>query len=75
MILVTGLIALWALRLSIYIFIRHKEEDWRYKEMRERWEKSGAYYIRAYLTVFVLQSVFSLINNASAIYVNLYSVQ
>lgn len=29
--LITSCVALWALRLSIYIFIRHKSEDYRYK--------------------------------------------
>ena len=35
--LVLGLIALWGLRLSIYIGIRHKDEDFRYKQMRQDW--------------------------------------
>ena len=35
--LITACVALWSLRLSIYIFIRHKREDYRYKEMREEW--------------------------------------
>lgn len=37
--LITSCVALWAFRLSIYIFIRHKREDYRYKDMRERWTK------------------------------------
>lgn len=28
--LITACIAIWALRLSLYIFIRHKREDYRY---------------------------------------------
>ena len=34
MILITALETIWALRLSTYIFLRHRSEDWRYKEMR-----------------------------------------
>ena len=37
--LITSCVAIWALRLSIYIFVRHKREDYRYKEMREDWTK------------------------------------
>lgn len=35
--LITSCEAIWALRLSGYIFLRHKREDYRYKEMRESW--------------------------------------
>jgi len=48
--LATALVVIWSARLSIYIFIRHKSEDYRYKEMREDWEKKGDcyYYTRAF---------------------------
>ena len=35
------LVFIWALRLSFHIFIRHTSEDYRYKEMRQNWEKKG----------------------------------
>lgn len=74
-ILATALVSIWAARLSIYIFIRHKSEDYRYKKMREEWEKKGNcfYYTKAYFVVYILQGIFSLINNSSLLYINLYS--
>lgn len=49
------LVSLWALRLSLYIFIRNrgKDEDFRYKKWREEWGKMAWLY--AYLKVFLLQ--------------------
>ena len=69
------MVAIWAGRLSVYIFIRHKSEDYRYKKMREDWEKKGDcyYYTKAFLQVYVLQGIFSLINNSSLLFINLYS--
>jgi len=37
MILVTSIIYFWGLRLAYHIWARHKQEDYRYKEMREDW--------------------------------------
>ena len=73
--LTSCLVFIWGLRLSSYIFIRHKSEDYRYKKMREDWEQGGTcvYLTKAYLYVFVGQAIFSLINNSAALYVNLYS--
>jgi len=43
--------------------------------MREDWEKKGDcyYYTKAFLQVYVLQGIFSLINNSSLLFINLYS--
>lgn len=43
--------------------------------MRRGWERKGKcyYYIAAFLIVFTLQAAFSLIVNASALYISLYS--
>jgi steroid 5-alpha reductase family enzyme len=38
MIIITVPVFIWGLRLAIYIFRRHKSEDYRYKKMREDWE-------------------------------------
>jgi len=75
--LITACVAIWSLRLSIYIFIRHKREDYRYKEMRERWTAEGVcvYYTKAFVFVYGMQGLFSLINNASVLYVNLWSAK
>ncbi|MFX0021153.1 MAG: DUF1295 domain-containing protein [Candidatus Hermodarchaeota archaeon] len=39
-VIITGLVFIWAMRLAIYVFIRNrgKPEDYRYKQMRERWK-------------------------------------
>jgi len=68
---------LWGMRLGIYIWMRKKSEDYRYKEWREGWEKSGScnYYLNSYFKVFFLQGVISLINNSSVLYVNIYSLK
>jgi len=75
MILCSVPVLIWGLRLSSYIFFRHKSEDYRYKKMREDWEAQGTvvYYLKAFFFIFVGQGIFSLINNSSALYVNLYS--
>merc|ERR1712153_180373 len=56
MILAQCLVSIWALRLSIYIGIRHTREDYRYKEMREDWEKGGTcgYYAKAFGFVYTM---------------------
>ncbi len=56
-ILVTCLVTVWALRLSIYLFLRSrgKPEDFRYKKWREDW---GSKFVkRSYLQVYMLQGV------------------
>jgi len=56
MILVTLLVIIWGLRLSIYLALRKKTEDYRYKEMREDWEKHGTigYLLISFFVVFML---------------------
>jgi len=59
--LVLFLIAMWAFRLSLHIFIRNKgkKEDSRYQKWREDW---GKYFlIRTYFQVFILQGVLMLV--------------
>ena len=55
MILVTLLVSIWALRLSIYIALRKKTEDYRYREMRQNWEKHGTcgYLLISFFVVFM----------------------
>lgn len=59
--LISCLIALWAIRLSWYIGTRNKgkQEDFRYAQWRKDWGKH--FYWRTYLQVFVLQGFFLLI--------------
>jgi steroid 5-alpha reductase family enzyme len=53
-----SIITVWALRLSIYIFIRNygKNEDFRYRKWREEWGKY--FYLRSFFQVFILQGFF-----------------
>ena len=57
-ILVCLLITVWGLRLAAHIYRRNrkKQEDYRYKEWREKWGKW--FYLRSYLQVFILQGLF-----------------
>lgn len=53
---ILGMVGIWALRLSTYIFFRSqgKPEDFRYQKMRQEWGSSVFW--RSYLQVFVLQA-------------------
>ncbi len=53
----TILVMLWGFRLSYYLFKRNykKEEDYRYKDMRQRW--GNKVNINAYFKVFMLQGL------------------
>ncbi len=64
-------ITLWGLRLSVHIGLRHTGvEDFRYQQMRRRWEPKGKLYtfFISYLYVFVMQAAFSVLINASSLY-------
>lgn len=60
-IILSLMVLFWALRLSIYLYIRSKgrSEDFRYLKMREKWGKWAN--IRAYFQVFILQGIILLI--------------
>jgi steroid 5-alpha reductase family enzyme len=52
--------------------MRHTgQEDYRYAAMRRNWEKKGKayYYVVSFMFVFMMQALFSIIVNASALYV------
>lgn len=55
--IVISMVAVWALRLAIYLFIRNhgKPEDWRYAQFRNEWKPNEN--IQGYLKVFVLQGL------------------
>jgi len=52
------LVCIWALRLSLHIFLRNrgKTEDFRYRQWRQDWGSS--FYWRSYLQVYLLQGLF-----------------
>lgn len=74
-ILTYTLVSLWALRLFIYIFSRHNGEDYRYKPLRKVLQSHGLFiYILASLFgMYLFQVVVTFFNNASAIYICIYS--
>ena len=59
--LLVSLVAVWGLRLSIYLLIRNwsKPEDWRYAKWRQDWGNN--FFIRSFLQVFILQGFFMLV--------------
>lgn len=59
--LISGLVALWGLRLAIHLYFRNKgkQEDFRYAQWRRDWGKHWKE--RSYLQVFLLQGFFMLI--------------
>ncbi|HDP99981.1 MAG TPA: DUF1295 domain-containing protein, partial [bacterium] len=64
------LVTIWGLRLAIHIFLRNKgkPEDFRYRNMRERWgSKAG---IKSYTHVFLLQGFLLLLIAYPVIIVN-----
>ncbi len=61
---VTGLVALWGLRLFFFIGLRNfkKPEDYRYQNMREKWrQKRGPLWLHALVKVFLGQAIFQYI--------------
>lgn len=69
------LITVWGVRLAIHIGIRHNGEDFRYVDMRNGWMQGGlsAYYIKAFLYVFMMQGVFSIIVNSASLFTTIFT--
>lgn len=59
--LVTALVAVWAVRLALHIIprLRSKTEDFRYRQWRRQWGKWV--YVRSFLQIFLLQGLFMLV--------------
>ena len=71
MIAVNTLVSLWGLRLAWHIGRRNKEEDYRYKSMRDRWMKKSetTYYINSFMYIFMMQALFGLVVNGAALFI------
>lgn len=69
------LVLLWGLRLSYHLFKRNfnKEEDYRYKEMRNRWGDKAN--LNAFFKVFMLQGLLMYIVSLPIIINNLYQTE
>jgi steroid 5-alpha reductase family enzyme len=72
-ILTAVLVTIWGVRLAWHIGVRHTQEDYRYVDMRKRWTEEGGYYLKAFVYVFMLQGVFSLIVNSASLYVVIFT--
>lgn len=70
----TILTIIWGLRLSTHLAARNlnKPEDFRYKEMRERWPNNFERNI--FLRIYLLQFALNLIIGFPVIYVNIYGI-
>jgi len=72
--IVACLVSVWGLRIAANIGMRHDGEDFRFAELREKWQLKGQCFV--YFASFLLffgQTTFSHINNASAFYTVLLS--
>jgi len=74
-ILVAAMVTIWGGRLAYHIGVRHTKEDYRYVDMRKRWSENGqcGYYIRAFMYVFMMQGVFSIITNSASLFVVIFT--
>lgn len=72
-IVITTVTIIWGLRLTIYLFIRNwnKDEDFRYQAMRKKWQTKLK--TKAFLKVFLSQSIFSYIIALPILITNLYA--
>lgn len=72
-----GILTIWSLRLAYHIGKRHQGEDYRYKMIKKRWENRGpvGQFFSAFLWVFGLQGLLSMVNNASIMYIMKYSAK
>jgi steroid 5-alpha reductase family enzyme len=71
--LTTTLILIWGFRLSIHIYRRNinKKEDYRYKEMRDKW--GDKFFLNSYIKVFLIQGFFLSIIVYEVVAINLFS--
>lgn len=68
-VLLTSLVAIWGLRLAVFLYIRHSKvgEDYRYQEMRQGWKRPM---LRSFLQVFMLQGVIMFVVALPVIFTN-----
>jgi steroid 5-alpha reductase family enzyme len=70
--IVTLLVSLWAIRLSVHIFLRNiaKSEDYRYKNWRDSWWKW--FLFRSFFQIFVFQGVLLLVISFPVVVANIF---
>lgn len=59
--LITCLVTVWAMRLTMHIYWlnQKRSEDFRYGQLRQRW--NGSFLLRSYVQVFLLQGILMLV--------------
>ncbi len=73
--LISGLTAIWGLRLFLYIGIRNfkQPEDYRYQNMRRTWQtKPGPLWLQALIKVFLTQAIFQYIIALPIMFIHAY---
>ena len=76
-ILVTLLVFIWGMRLAIHILSRRmgKGEDFRYKNMREKWKKKKKNVaFQSYISIYLLQGALMLVVSLPIILINHYDM-
>jgi len=70
-----ALVTIWGARLALHIGVRHNGEDFRYQDMRKRWSVNGqcSFYTQAFVYVFMLQALFSVITNSAALFAVIFT--
>jgi len=70
------LVTLWGVRLCGHIASRHKGEDYRYVEFRNRWKdySTPAFYWKVFWYIFLMQFTFSCLVGSCATFVTASSV-
>ncbi|MBN1614889.1 MAG: DUF1295 domain-containing protein [Deltaproteobacteria bacterium] len=66
------LVTIWGLRLAFRIYLRNQgnNEDFRYRQLRERWGKT--FLIRSYFQIFMLTGCLTLLNISPVLFINTY---
>lgn len=69
-IVATLLVVIWGIRLATYVFQRNigKPEDYRYQEMRERWEDNVI--LKSFLRIYMFQGIIIMIVASPVFYTN-----
>jgi len=70
-----SLIWIWAIRMAIYVSLKHKGEDWRFAEMRKKWNQTGGACLVfvCSLGFFIMSGVTMFLVSNSAHFIMIYS--
>ena len=68
MLIITSLVTVWGIRLAVHIYLRNKgkDEDFRYKNFKEKWAKG--FWWKSYINIFLLQGFLMILISIPIIY-------